>query len=58
MIDVKVKIGTMESEVRVNKADIEKCKDLLDFIELVSGEWLKQHQPPLTKYLDSDDEKE
>ena len=35
----------MEVKVRVKKADLEKCKDMLDFIELVSGEWLKQHHP-------------
>ena len=35
----------MEVKVRVKKADLEKCKDMLDFIELVSGECLKQHHP-------------
>ena len=33
----------MEVKVRVKKADLEKCNDTLDVIELVSGEWLKQH---------------
>ena len=33
----------MEVKVRVKKADLEKCKTQLDVIELVSGEWLKQH---------------
>lgn len=35
----------MEVKVRVKKADLEKCKDKIDFIQLVSGEWLKQHHP-------------
>lgn len=33
----------MEVKVRVKKADLEKCETQLDVIELVSGEWLKQH---------------
>ena len=33
----------MEVKVKVKKSDLEKCKDMLDVIELVSGEWLKQH---------------
>jgi hypothetical protein len=33
----------MEVKVIVKKADLEKCETQLDFIELVSGEWLKQH---------------
>ena len=33
----------MKVKVRVKKADLAKCKDMLDVIELVSGEWLKQH---------------
>ena len=37
-MEVKVK-------VRVKKADLEKCETRLDLIELVSGEWLKQHSP-------------
>ena len=36
-------LGNMEVKVRVKKADLEKCETQLDFIELVSGEWLKQH---------------
>ena len=36
---------TMEEKVRVKKADLEKCETQLDFIELVSREWLKQHHP-------------
>ena len=35
----------MEVKVRVKKADLEKCETQLDLIELVSGEWLKQHLP-------------
>ena len=35
----------LKVKVRVKKADLEKCKDKIDFIELVSGEWLKQHLP-------------
>ena len=31
----------MKVKVRVRKADLEKCETQLDFIELVSGEWLK-----------------
>ena len=33
----------MKVKVKVKKADLEKCETQLDFIELVSGEWLKQH---------------
>ena len=40
---------TMEVTVRVKKAELEKCETLLDVIELVSGEWLKQHHPPKRK---------
>ena len=36
---------SMEVKVRVKKADLEKCETQLDVIELVSGEWLKQHHP-------------
>lgn len=36
-------LGNMEVKVRVKKADLEKCETQLDFIERVSGEWLKQH---------------
>jgi len=35
----------MKVKVRVKKADLEKCETQLDLIELVSGEWLKQHHP-------------
>lgn len=41
---MKVKV-----KVRVKKADLEKCETQLDVIELVSGEWLKQHHPPKRK---------
>ena len=33
----------MKVKVRVKKADLEKCETQLDVIELVCGEWLKQH---------------
>jgi hypothetical protein len=33
----------MKVKVKVKKADLEKCETQLDFIELVSSEWLKQH---------------
>ena len=49
MMQQKVKlisnIRPMEVKVRVKKADLEKCETQLDVIELVSGEWLKQHPP-------------
>ena len=32
----------MKVTVRVKKADLEKCETQLDFIELVSGEYMKQ----------------